>query len=130
MKQSHEELARRIVQHLDYSSDHLDQTTRGRLLDARKVALSHYKEQSEPVWGLAWAGEGTKRFAEHRLHGARYLVVGAALIAALLGIAYWQSVSAPANELAEIDAGLLTDELPINAYLDKGFDSWLKRSPR
>jgi hypothetical protein len=32
--------------------------------------------------------------------------------------------------LAEVDAGLLTDELPINAYLDKGFDSWLKRSSR
>jgi len=25
---------------------------------------------------------------------------------------------------------LLTDELPLNAYLDRGFDSWLKRSAR
>jgi hypothetical protein len=25
---------------------------------------------------------------------------------------------------------LLTDDLPINAYLDQGFDSWLKRAPR
>jgi hypothetical protein len=27
-------------------------------------------------------------------------------------------------------AGLLTDELPISAYLDQDFDSWLKRSSR
>ena len=33
-------------------------------------------------------------------------------------------------ELAEIDAGLLTDELPISAYLDKGFDSWVTGSSR
>ena len=46
----------------------------------------------------------------------------------MIGIAYWQNGSSPASEMAEIDAGLLSDELPINAYLDKGFDSWLKRS--
>ncbi len=32
--------------------------------------------------------------------------------------------------IADIDLGLLTDDLPIDAYLDKDFDSWLKRSPR
>jgi len=25
------------------------------------------------------------------------------------------------------DAGLLTDDLPIDAYLDRGFEAWLKK---
>jgi hypothetical protein len=44
-------------------------------------------------------------------------------------VVYWQSVASN-GDLADVEIALLTDELPINAYLDKGFDSWLKRSPR
>jgi hypothetical protein len=62
-------------------------------------------------------------------YDTRNLVAVAALVLALVGVAYWQ-VSAPVNDIADIDTNLLTDELPVNAYLDKGFDSWLKRSPR
>ena len=32
-----------------------------------------------------------------------------------------------AAELEEIDAQLLTDDLPIDAYLDRGFQNWLKK---
>jgi hypothetical protein len=32
--------------------------------------------------------------------------------------------------LADLDVRLLTDDLPIDAYLDKGFDSWLNRQSR
>jgi hypothetical protein len=57
------------------------------------------------------------------------MIAATAVALAMAGVVYWQSTK-PANGLAEIDAYLLTDELPINAYLDKGFDSWLKRSSR
>ena len=30
-------------------------------------------------------------------------------------------------EFADIDSQLLADDLPIDAYLDKGFDAWLKK---
>ncbi|MBI4205300.1 MAG: DUF3619 family protein [Betaproteobacteria bacterium] len=130
MNQANDELARKIVQHLDFGADHVDQATRQRLLDARKVALSHYKERAQPVWGWAWAGHAITRRVELHVLSARHLIAAAALVAALIGIAYWQNGSAPSNELAEIDVGLLTDELPINAYLDKGFDSWLRRPSR
>jgi len=129
MNQPEHELAGKIVQHLEYGVDQLDPGTRERLLAARKAALSHYREQPEPVFGLAWAGQALARVAESRFYNARHLIAIAALILGLVGFAYWQSVG-PANELADIDASLLTDELPINAYLDKGFDSWLKRASR
>jgi hypothetical protein len=128
MKTTEEELARRIIQHLDFGADHVEPRTRERLLDARKAALSRYNEELQPARGLAWAGGALARRGES-LFSPRYLIAGAALIAALIGMAYWQNNGAnPANELADIDVGLLTDDLPINAYLDKGFDSWLKRS--
>jgi hypothetical protein len=130
MNQPNDELARKIVQHLDFGADHVDPPTRERLLAARKVALSHYQEAAQPAWGMAWAGQVVARRGESHFFSPRYWVAGAALVVALIGIAYWQNGSAPPNELAEIDVGLLTDELPINAYLDKGFDSWLKRSSR
>jgi hypothetical protein len=30
-------------------------------------------------------------------------------------------------EAVELDTQLLADELPIDAYLDKGFEAWLKK---
>ena len=129
MNQPENELARRIVRHLDYGVNHLEPGVRERLFAARKIALSKYREQPAPVVGLAWAGQAAARFTEHRFYGARHLVAISALVLALVGVAYWQSVGTT-NAYAEIDTDLLTDELPLNAYLDKGFDSWLKRSSR
>ena len=131
MNQPDHELARKIVQHLDYGTDHLDQATRERLLAARKTALSHYKEQPVPAWVPVWAGQAAARFTEHRLLNVRSLVLVAALLATVAGAIAWQTMnSGNGSDIADIDAGLLTDDLPINAYLDKGFDSWLKRSLR
>jgi hypothetical protein len=45
------------------------------------------------------------------------------------GIIYWQIEQRAGNDWPK-STRLLTDDLPINAYLDKGFDSWLKRSSR
>jgi hypothetical protein len=56
------------------------------------------------------------------------MIAVAALVVGMIGFAYWQSFGP--NDYADIDISLLTDDLPINAYLDTGFDSWLKRAPR
>ena len=61
------------------------------------------------------------------MFGIRYAIPIAALVLGLLGVAYMHAPN-PTNEIADIDVGLLTDELPIDAYLDQGFDSWLRRS--
>ena len=49
------------------------------------------------------------------------------LVLSLIGVTYWQIVL-QANDIADVDASLLTDDLPINAYLDSNFEAWLKRS--
>lgn len=127
MNRPEDELAKKVVQYLDYGVDQLEPGVRERLAAARRSALSHYREKPATVLGLAWAG-AAHWLTGHRSHSA-LLIVATALVVATAGAIYWRSAGT-ANGLAEIDAYLLTDELPINAYLDKGFDSWLKRSSR
>ena len=122
-----DELAGKIVRQLDRGVERLDPVTLERLAAARKVALSHYRERPEPVFGLAWAVNAISHRAAQRPHGARYLIVVAALALGLIGVVYWQTMTP--NDFSEIDVKLLTDDLPLDAYLDRGFDSWLKRVP-
>jgi hypothetical protein len=129
MNRPDDEVAAKIVQRLDYGVESLDAATRERLAAARKVALSHYRERPEPVFGFAWAMSAlSQRGGSQRLYGARYLIAIAALVLGLIGFAYWQTLQP--NDFSDIDVRLLTDDLPIDAYLDRGFDSWLKRSSR
>ena len=131
MSQPDHDLAKKIVGYLSEGAGTLDPTTTARLLAARKSALARYQMEAKPARNWAWATPAAGRVAEDGRFGAvQVLVTVAALVAALIGGVYWQNYYTQANELAEVDAGLLTDELPINAYLDKGFDSWLKRSSR
>jgi hypothetical protein len=122
-----DELARRIVKLLDESTEHIDRNQRDRLAVARQSALARYRAEPAMGWAPVWAN-GLSWLTERRVLGVRYLIPMGALVLGLAGVAYVNSNGA-SPDIADIDAGLLTDELPINAYLDKGFDSWLKRSP-
>lgn len=129
MNRPDDEVAARIIQQLDHGIENLDAGTRERLAAARRLALTQYRERPEPVFGLAWAANAIyPGGGGRRAQGARYMIAVVALVLGLTGIAYWQSNGS--NDYSEIDVSLLTDELPINAYLDTGFDSWLKRAPR
>ena len=79
------------------------------------------------MFGLAWAGDAAFRVSHSRYFNARNLLALGLLVLSLIGATYWQVVI-QANDIADIDAGLLTDDLPINAYLDNNFEAWLKRS--
>ena len=119
-----QEFGNKIKQQLDQALD-LDATTRGRLKIARQQALARQR-MTEPVFALAWVDAVVGRLSGNPASAAVALA-GAALIIALVGIQYWQHMPT-VEEIEEIDSALLTSDLPINAYLDKGFDSWLKRS--
>lgn len=127
MKQQ-DALAHSIVKRLDEGVETLGARERDRLSKARKLALARHNVDPLPAWAPAWAG-ALSRFTEHSTMGIRYAIPLAALVLGLVGVVY-MNASTPSGEIAEIDAGLLTDELPINAYLDQGFHSWLKRSSR
>jgi uncharacterized protein DUF3619 len=123
-----QQLARKIVESLDDGLNQLDAGTRERLMAARRSALARYPAAPVRVFGLKLAGPVGDFLGQH-VFGTSVAAVATALLIATAGVVYWQSV-APNGDSADVEIALLTDELPINAYLDKGFDSWLKRSPR
>jgi len=50
-----------------------------------------------------------------------------AMLLACAGAIYTWQQNQRAAEIEEVDALLLTDDLPIDAYLDRGFQNWLKK---
>jgi len=103
----------------------VDDTTAERLRAARERALA--RQRPEPSPALAWAdnvlgGGGGSSFAWRLLLA---LSVALALGAAIY-LYNWQQTQR-VEEIEEIDTALLTDELPIDAYLDRGFQNWLKQ---
>ena len=122
-----QELAGRIVRHLNAGLGTIKQGTSYQLQSARQAALDRYREAPQPVFGLAWAGDVAFRISHSRHFNAHNMLALGLLVLSLLGITYWQLVI-QANDIAEIDVSLLTDDLPINAYLDNNFEAWLKRS--
>jgi hypothetical protein len=92
-----------------------------RLAAARQRALERHG--AEPA--LAWADNltGSDGWAGLAL---RVLLPLAMLIASAGALYTWQQ-NQRAAEIEEVDALLLTDDLPIDAYLDRGFQNWLRK---
>ena len=87
----------------------------------------------EPVFGRVLAGSAGPghRSPERAPWWLRLAAVAplAILIAGLALIQHWQQ-RAQIEAAAEIDAALLTDDLPPSAYADPGFVQFLKQSGR
>ena len=121
------QFANKIRQALNQGA-RLDVHIAERLRAAREQALARRKPEREPA--LAWARStaigvigGFGGFGGFSL---RLLLPTALLVAGLIAIYSWQQ-DQRAADIEELDAQLLTDDLPIDAYLDRGFETWLKK---
>ena len=103
----------------------LDQSTLQRLSAAREKALAR-QLITRPVSGLAWADNVVGSFGGFTGFSFRLILPLVVLIAGLAAINGWQQ-NLRVAEVEEIDALLLTDDLPLDAFLDKGFEAWLKK---
>ena len=122
-----QEFARKIVANLDQGLGRIKEGTLYQLQSARNNALERHREPAAPIAGLVWAGELAFRLGQSRHLNLRNAMAGALLVLSVIGVTYWRTQT---NDIADIDAGLLACELPINAYLDTDFDAWLKRTSR
>lgn len=128
MNQREEVTARRIADLLDTGAQTLRQDLEERLAKARRQALAHHVEQRETAFAWAMAPAGVARDGSWRRPGLRYALFAAVIAVAVAIGMDWHASRGP--DIADIDAGLLTDELPINAFLDQSFDAWAKRGSR
>ncbi|MFN0040675.1 MAG: DUF3619 family protein [Burkholderiales bacterium] len=123
-----DDLAHKIVARLDDRLEALPADVLERLQSARRKALMRASERREksgaigahpPIWRLFGAGLGI-----------RLILPAAIVVAVLTGLIYWQLSGQNEDDL---EAGLLAGELPIHAYIDPGFESWIQNashSPR
>jgi hypothetical protein len=121
-------IARKIRRVLDLGAQQIDSRRLDRLRIARERALLVQKRHA-PQSGFARVGDTLAQYSDAYSMSRIWLPL-AALVVGLAMIFQWQSMQPTMTvaEAEEIDAALLTSELPINAYLDRGFDAWLKRS--
>ena len=124
-----QDLAKPIVQHLNQDLGRIKQGSLYQLQSARLAALEHYREVPQQSFAPAWAGDLAFRVTHSPHFNLRNLVAAGMLVIGMMGVTYWQVVI-KSNDIAEIDANLMSGELPISAYLDSGFEAWLKRSPQ
>ncbi|MFD0669530.1 DUF3619 family protein [Ramlibacter sp. MAHUQ-53] len=123
----HDQFGRRVAARLSEGSQSLPHDVSERLRAARVRAVASRKPEPivSRVRGFALAGFNSAQ--EHlgfwgRLASALPVVV---LAAGLVAIHLVQN-EIRASEVAEVDAALLTDDLPPAAYADPGFAQFLK----
>ena len=104
----------------------LDEQTLARLGSARFQALE--KQQiSDRSLVLVAAGNAGNSLDNRRSIATRILLPLLVLAIGLFASNHWYQ-SQLLEEIIEIDTEVLTGDLPIDAYLDRGFNAWLKRS--
>lgn len=120
------EIARKITGYLDHGAATLKAGTAYRLQRARQDVLARFAEPKRAA-ELALAGASGGTLGGRRLLADVRIWVGVLLIVGgVLFYQYWQSMQ-QAREIEETDAAILTSDLPIEAYLDRGFPNWLKQ---
>lgn len=121
---------------LNEKLDELPASTTDRLAQARKMALARKKAHVEQPLSvrvtrteLASAGGGISGlFSPFAWLGRMSMAVPAlVLVVGMVGIYQYEQQERIAD-LAEIDAAVLSDELPLDAYLDHGFNAYLSQS--
>jgi len=119
-------LAYKIRHALNEQLDTLPASTVDRLAAARAAALARKKPDAARAGGwrglAAWlGGPALPRIA-----------VVAPILALVIGMGgvYQHQEQQQLAELAEIDAAVLADELPLTAYLDPGFSAYLESQQR
>jgi hypothetical protein len=124
MSRNEDLFARQLCRALDQGTHSLDRSVTERLRAARERAL---QRQFVAVAATAIVGAGGTALlsGNDEKHPLRTAL---AILALLIGVGfsyYWNGFT-QAKEQEVIDSAMLADDLPPNAYLDKGFQAWLQ----
>ena len=130
LQQPSDRLGRRIAARLTAGTAELPYSITERLRAARVQAVARRKPASQvrasAVFGSG--GAATLTFGDDGVSLWNRIASALPLIALAAGLILIQAVQddSRASEAAEVDAALLTDDLPPSAYADPGFAQFLK----
>ncbi|WP_147071910.1 DUF3619 family protein [Sulfuriferula plumbiphila] len=119
-----EDFSRKVIRLVDADINNIRPEVAQRLRQVRELAVAHAQQRRAASFGLS--GDALHRaswFSQHRLAGVGVLLV----IALLAATGIWQiSPKQQEDDVSQIDAALLTDDLPVHAYLDNSLVQWIK----
>ena len=124
------EMSAKIARYLDSGTAELKAGTTYRLQLAREQALTRLadpKRAAELALAGTGAGGGTLGGGRQVLTDVRVWIGILLIVGGVLFYQYWKT-SQLVREIADTDAAILTSDLPIEAYVDRGFQNWLNRS--
>ncbi len=122
--------AYKVRQALNENLDNLPESTTEKLAAARKVALSRKRKKSVFTSFLVQPRFAGRQFGGffHEPHlwlGRMGLALPVIVLAVGLTGIYQVEQQKRISEIAELDAAVLSDELPLSAYVDDGFNAFL-----
>jgi len=117
------EFASRVKPWLDRAAGDIGEVQATKLKAARLRALDAYREPVR-LFGLVPVAAGTAQTIHYGIVQRSLLWLPIAALLATLAI---QSMS-DVEDVGDIDAQLLSQELPPDAFLDQDFRSWLGKS--
>jgi hypothetical protein len=125
MIRDEDQFAKKLTAHLDAGTAALRAGTAYKLSQARAKALARldpaYIAQAHLVPSLAGGGSRSTP----GLRRGMWLGFAVLLLAAgIFGYQQW-SLYQQTREIADLDLQILTSDLPIDAYVDRGFQAWL-----
>ena len=132
MIRDQDEYAKKLTSYLDAGAAELRAGTLYKLQQARAKALARMAEPSRVAQGQmahALAGVGSTGTSGGGFFAGRRIWLGFALlllVCSLFGYQQWR-IYQQTREIEELDAQILSSDLPIDAYLDRGFQTWLTR---
>ena len=108
----------------------IPQGIKDRLYAARMKAISLKKPDKVHIQKAVLAGSGRNWTSGSNglWDSMGWIAPLVVLVFGLIGIAQWQDDSR-INDIAEVDAALLSDDVPPDAYADSGFMAFLKNGP-
>jgi hypothetical protein len=124
MNDHESEFGRKVARYLDRGAAELRPGTLYRLQQARTAALARLVPARSGELALATGGARSPGGAPWT-GPARW--IGVALLVGAVGFGFqqWRAVQ-QVREFEEVDLHLLASDLPIDAYLDRGFQNWLR----
>lgn len=127
MNDQESRIARKLTAYLDRGAADMRSGTVYRLQQARAAALAGVGRARTTGTELALAGRGGTHADRPGMRSTPVRWLGAVLLIAALGFGYqqWHAVQ-QVHEFEELDLHLLASDLPIDAYLDGGFQNWLR----
>jgi len=125
------DFAYKVRHALNDNLEDLSSSTMERLATARNLALSRKKQENPAAFRITERSYVTPfgKLFEDPLAWAGKMGFALPLLALVLGLSslYHMEQQRRIAETAELDAMVLSDELPLTAYLDHGFNAYLAK---